>query len=289
MRLFNSDAYAVITTDDERISLDKIKDTKRLSISFKFRKSTDNKPNQNSCTIFNLSETTRNKISETGNLIEIYAGYEVLKLVSVGNIFRVSHYKHGTDWVTSIKFGDGQLDYDTRRFTKSYEKGGSLRSIFNDVAESFNLPIVNESKKIDKKNDITLPSSLTLDGLSKDVLSEISEQHDIEWSIQDGAINLIDLDSVIEETAIVINHETGLLDHPEITEQGINVRVLLNNDILPNKLIDVQPVSIQITSEKLKDARNSSANGLFKCILVDISGDNFGGGIDMKIQAVRYG
>ena len=80
-----------------------------------------------------------------------------------------------------------------------------------------------------------------------------------------------------------------MLDHPEITEKGVKVISLLNTDIRPKKLIKIISISAKIASEKLKKGHNKSADGIYKVKSVQFVGNNFGGGVDMKIDAVKYG
>jgi hypothetical protein len=283
-RLFNGDAYAVITTDSEQIVLDQAHGERRLAIKFNVKQTSDEHPNQGECTIYNLSEHTRNNITANGLTVDIYAGYESLKLIGHGTIQNVNNIKNGPDWETVIKFGDGQKPYQTAKFSKSFSAGFDLKSIISELAKSFELSSSDASQIAGK-----IESGLSLDGLSKDVLNELSKQVGFDWSIQDGVLQITDPGKPTDETAIVINAATGLLQHPEITERGVKVRVQLNPDIRPKKLIDVEAISARITSEKLKNMRNKSANGVYICDTVQFIGDNFGGGFETVVDAVRYG
>jgi len=283
-QLFKGDAYAIITTDTERIVLNSVNMSRRLAIKFNITHTSDSHPNQGSCSIFNLSEHNRNNITENAKKIDIYAGYEELKLIGTGTIQNVNNIKISNEWETQIKFGDGQNNYQTAKFSKSFSSGFELKRIITDIAKSFGLAVSDVSNIVEK-----IQSGLSLDGLSKDVLEELSKQVGFDWSIQDGTLKITDVGKPIDNNAIVVNAETGLLQHPEITERGVKVRVQLNPDIRPRKLIDVESISARITSEKLKDMRNKSANGVYICDTVQFMGDNFGGGFETFIDAIRYG
>lgn len=284
-RLFNGDAYIVITTKTERLDFSGLNNGRRLALRFNVSQTKESKPNQSSLTIFNLSETSRNKIITEGVNVEIYAGYEDLLTIGSGSIQNVNNVKNRTDWETTISFGDGQKNYQQSKFSKSYTGGNDIKNIITDVAESFGLSIKNEVKKLTGKID----KGLTLDGLSKDVLDELAKQNDIKWSIQDAVLQLVDIGNPILKTAIVISSATGLLGHPIITERGVDIKTQLNPEIRPNKLISVEDSTSKIVSEKLKDQRNKSANGIYICDSVQFVGDNFGGGFETNISATRYG
>ena len=105
MRLFNPDAYIIVTTNEERLDLSAIseKTKRRLNLSFNCFLTKDSEPNDGECTIYNLSETSRNKISE-GDKVELFAGYDGnYKLISIGDIFNVQNRNPGTEWQTRIE------------------------------------------------------------------------------------------------------------------------------------------------------------------------------------------
>ena len=106
MRLFNPDAYIIVTTNEERLDLSAIseKTKRRLNLSFNCFLTKDSEPNDGECTIYNLSETSRNKISE-GDKVELFAGYDGnYKLISIGDIFNVQNRNPGTEWQTRRSF-----------------------------------------------------------------------------------------------------------------------------------------------------------------------------------------
>ena len=282
-RLFKGDAYAVILTKTERIELSQINNERRLDITFNIAKTNDSKPNHGECTIFNLSENTRNKLISEGVQVEIYAGYDDLKLIGSGSIENVNNVKNGPDWQTKISFGDGQKSYQQSRFSKSYGAGNDIKNIVDDVAKSLVLSVKNEAKNLAGK----IETGLTLDGLSKDILDELSLQNDISWSIVNDVLQIINGPLISE--SIVVSSNTGLLSHPVLTERGVDVKIQLNADVGPNRLITIEDAVSAVVSEKLKDQRNKSANGNYICDTVQFIGDNFGGGFDVNISASRYG
>ena len=283
-RLFNGDAYAIITTDTEQIKLNAVHNERRLAIKFNIKQTADEHPNQGEITLYNLSEETRNNITSNGLKVDIYAGYEQFKLIGCGTIQNIDNIKNGNEWQTIIKFGDGQKPYQTAKFSQSFGSGFDIKKIVSNVAKSLGLAISDVSNVAGK-----IKNGLSLDGLSKDIMNELASQLNFNWSIQDGVVQITDIGKPTDDTAILINSATGLLQYPIITENGVNVRTQLNSDIRPKKLIDVESISARIASEKLKVTANETAPGVYICNTVQFIGDNFGGGFETVIEAFRYG
>lgn len=284
MRLFKPDAYAIITTDSERIDLSSVSPMtgRRLDIAFNCFLSETSEPNTGECTIYNLAESTRNKIVKDSK-IEIYAGYNgVYRLISVGDVVTVSNRNPATDWATSITWGDGQRAYLDTNFNKSYKEGVEVQTILDDLANSFGLAI-NSVKITD-----TLNGGLSVDGKTKDILNSLTNDYGIEWNIQDEEVRIVNGGKPIDNDAIVVSVETGLLEFPQISEKGVDFVSQLNTDFRPNKLVDIKSKGSSALASENNTALPSTANGINIVQTVRFVGDNFGGQFSAMCNCKSY-
>lgn len=286
MRLFKPDCFAIITTEDVRLDLSPVseKTDRRLDMSFNCFLSETSEPNTGECTIYNLSETSRNFIQK-GSKIEVFAGYDgAYKLISIGDVEYVNNRKPATDWATTISWGDGIRAYLDTNFSKSYKEGVNIKEILNDLSSSFGLSIdVSEIKT-------AINGGLSISGKTKDILNKLTNDYGLTWSIQDEVVRVIDEGKPVDEEVIFISQDTGLLEFPQISEKGIDFVAQLNPDLRPNKLVNIKSLeSVTIaTTDPLAKKLSSDANGINIVQTVRFVGDNFGGQFSAMCNCVSY-
>jgi len=286
VRLYLPDCFAIITVDGERIDLSKVnvESQRRLDMSFNCFLSETSEPNTGECIIYNLSESTRNKIAATGK-IEVFAGYDgIYKLISVGDIVTVNNRKPGTDWQTQISWGDGIRQYLDVNFRRSYKEGVGLKDIFNDVFKSIGLAVDSIT---DELEDIT-NGGLSLTGKAKDILNKLTKDFGLTWSIQDEEVRVVQAGQPIDEFVIIISPETGLLEFPQVSEKGIDFISQLNPDLRPNKLVDIRSAQTTIVQTPKKPTSATTANGINIVQTVRFIGDNFGGQFSVKCNCKAF-
>jgi hypothetical protein len=110
-----------------------------------------------------------------------------------------------------------------------------------------------------------------------------------EWSIQDNELNITKLGKPIDDIAVVLRADSGLLEHPTITDKGVNVKAQLNPDIRPGKLTKLEPLAVQVEpGAQFVPERGRDYTGVYLCQTVSFIGNNYGGPFDVTIEAIRY-
>jgi hypothetical protein len=289
LRLFKPDAYIIVTTEDgKRIDLSQQdeKTGRRLDLSFFVEATKDSQPNSGECTIYNLTQDTKNAIT-AGAKIELFAGYDDnFKLVSIGDIKNVKNPSGATDQPTSIYWGDGIGSYLEAKFVKSFREGVSVADVFSELTSSFGLAVKSVTDELKGQ----LNGTLSIDGKSKDLLNGLTRDYGLEWSIQDDEVRVVVKGEPIDNEAIVISAATGLVGTPEVTNRGVNFEVQLNPDLRPSKLVRIEAASyvINAANNEVKNIRDDGGDGLYICETVRFLGDNHGGPFSAKVTAKRY-
>lgn len=202
-------------------------------------------PNTAKISIWGLSEDQRGLFGPDLQSIEFYAGYS---RDDVGMIFRGSwdptksiahHIKQGPDWETQIETGDGLKESQGAYFNQSFVGGTTLLQVITLVATTFGLPIQNEFPRAASE---TFLHAATFTGRSSQILDDLAWSFKFDWSIQHGALIITERDepSQIAGIAHVLNHNTGLVGNPTITEKGFELRTLMLSNIKPKSLIQIQ-------------------------------------------------
>lgn len=261
-------AYIVVIFPTEELRYDKRDDDGRmLAVDFDVKHTNGKEPSVGNFAIYNLAEETRKRIASDAIGVRFYGGYEGReKLLYSGSIERVINKRQGVDYITEMRCGDGFREFTNSVTTRTYASGVDKQTIINDIAGDMGLSV--KAGKDAVKGVLT--GSKTLDGLSKDVLTEMVP----EWSIVDGEINIPAPGQPISNVATVIKSDTGLLESPAITEKGVNMKAQIDPDIRPRSLLKVESASIE---------------GLYIVQAIQFVGNNYGGAFDMNIEAVAYG
>jgi hypothetical protein len=266
---------------------------KDLHMDFSIVATTDSKPNNAKISIHNLSLNTRNLMSDKHQGIEFYAGYgDDTAIVFKGTTTNILHSKSKTGWVTDVYAGDGQKEFSTNFFSQSYPAGTQVKKIINDMAAkmgySANSGVVLETD--------TLLKGASFSGRAKDTLDKITKDFDYTWSIQWGALEILDSSGWLGNvpTAVVLRADTGMLGSPTLIDRtdrnrkiiGVRVTSLLNPNIKPGRLIDIQAQSTKTTIGKLNKsaAPKTDANGVYICKIVEYMGNNYGGEFVVNIE-----
>lgn len=285
--LFKGDAYITIETKAGTLDFSQIDFTlsRRLALDFKVDLTDKSDPNESEVTIYNLTASHRSEIAEEALKINVYAGYDVLKLIGTGDVIHVENEKSETDWKTKIVFGDGHKAITQSKYSRTYRKGTLKRRIISDLIASMALVTTDLSVLTGSTQ-----GAVTLDGLSKDLLSDKCKDWGISWSIQQDEVILVKTkDAVIAPPRLVIQASTGLLETPSVTKTGVKIKSQLNPDLQPNvafKLVPLVGARVgRVKQEKEPKEPHTASEGTYVCERVTFSGNNYGGAFDMQIEA----
>lgn len=269
-RLFNRDV--AITIGTLRIaSRDEVgADKQILRVTFKVEADKARDPNKAEVKIWNLSADSRAKLQEQDELLTtIKAGYiKTASLIFSGDMRVASSVRDGSDWVTALQAGDGGKSYKSSRFSKSYKAGAKVTDVLKDAVESMvDVGVGNLQNAIDSgglRAGLTeYVNGMVASGKSADIIDQIVTSMGLEWSIQDGQVQILEPDQTTQDDAVLLSPRTGLLDSPTAGEKGIvTVRSLLQPGIFPG-------VKVKIESREYKGA-------FFKAQKVTHTGDTWG-------------
>jgi hypothetical protein len=287
LRFWKGYAYLVIEYDgfERRFDVED-QDGRLLALDFETKMTRSKEPNQGVFNLYNLSASTRMEIETDAKAVRCYAGYDGdAKLIYTGDLVFVNSIKQGPDWVTTLHCGDGFAAFTESVTSKTYAGGTEKQVVLDQIASDMGLVVKATKDAIGG----ALTGSLSMDGKSKDQLDVLTKDNGAEWSIQDGELNITQLGQPIDDIAVVLRADTGLLEHPTITDKGVNVKAQLNPDIRPGKLIKLEPIAVQVTPGQGQiPERGRDYAGLYLCQTVQFIGNNYGGPFDVNIEAVRY-
>ena len=223
--------------------------TSSLDIAFDVERTLRRRPNRAEVKVWNLTQDHRRQLErlERGHVfVRLEAGYEDEQgrgLIFQGELSEARSERSGADIVTTIKSRDGHAAHGAR-VSSSHTPGTSLGSVFSTLAGAMgvgegNIDEVLPSASMSGVSEFD--GGATLSGSAGDELDRLCDSAGLEWSIQDGALQLLTRGGALTREAVRLASSTGLLGTPSIDEHGkLKIRTLLIPQIVPGCLVRVE-------------------------------------------------
>ncbi|BDR73326.1 hypothetical protein K144316041_20340 [Clostridium tetani] len=229
--------YRISVSDSKGNALD----VSELHCTFNITKSILMEPNTSEITIYNLNAQTENAIMINGKRITIEAGYEGTQfgLIFDGDILQTIRDKENATTYKLIIIAldsDRAINFDIANF--SIARGQTARSMVSHIVNRAKNPISMGSIS-DKLNGQTLTRGKVFFGKSSDYLRQIAKSNNMQYYMDNGTLNLINLEDLPSDEIFDLNPKSGLVGTPEQTDYGIAGQCLLNPQIKLNSLIHV--------------------------------------------------
>lgn len=239
-----------------------------LRIKFRCEKSTERNPNKATIEIYNLSDKTRAILEKKNTRVALKIGYQdTLELIFIGNIDKAVHKRENVDIITELEVKDGGNKYRNSRHTKGYPPGIKAKKVFDEIGDSMGLPV---SSKEGVPEDAKYENGLTLQGLARDHLDNLTQKFNLEWSIQDETLQITKKTGTTKESIILLDPDSGLVGFPAKTKTGVEFTSLIQPGLKPGR-------RVQLDSRIVK--------GVFKLRKVSHEGDAHQGDFLSKCEA----
>lgn len=239
-----------------------------MRVQFTVEKNLKASANKAELTLYNLWEDSRAGLQVKPLKVRVDAGYDGnLERLFIGDL-RHSQSKHlGPDWETRLELGDGDRALKHARISKAYKGGTQAKTILADICRSMGVSApINLDGRRELLNEYATGVALT--GLAHQNLTFLLSALGLEWSIQDGALQILSSNELRAGEPVVISQDTGMVGSPEFgtpDKKGgkprLTVRMLLYPGLTPGRKIDV---------------RASGVTGVFRIERVVHSGDTHG-------------
>jgi len=219
-----------------------------LDFSFTVVKNLRREPNTCSVEIYNLSDTSRLSIEgASGQQLRLEAGYANDSwAIFEGEVRRAwTEYEGAVDRKTTIEGGDGERAFRVARVNRSFGEGTSLRSVIAEVATSMGLGVGNLEAETQGRGfeglGSTYAEGCVVSGSGRESLSGLCRSIGLEWSVQDGNLQLLPFREAVRHTAVLLTPDTGLIGSPSIDSEGVmHAKALIIPGIFPGRKIDVR-------------------------------------------------
>lgn len=261
------DRVAIVDIETKEPPAIRVRD---LRIAFDIEKTRDTTANRALIQVYNLAPATRGRIKDNDIVVQLLAGYaqgDGPKLIFKGEIRTIVHKRQGPDVVTTIETQDGVVPLRDTRLTASYAPSTDAITAVREIAAKFGIPV-----KLFDEPVGTFDNGYAFAGPAKDALEEVCRRFDLEWSVQDGAVQVVAAGGTTSEPVILLSADSGLIGNPERLTYKVTdltnprkrtkaqadwrVRSLLHPDLNPARKLRLESIDVKgdFSIETLKHA-----------------------------------
>lgn len=267
------DRRAILTIDTLQIT--------DLDFTFTVKKDLKGKPNTADIKVWNLSEPHRNALEQmAAATVQLEAGYAGgTSVIFLGDLMTSSPSQYeGADIVSVVSSADGGKKHRSARIHVAHRKGATTRTILQSLVTALGVMPGNSAKSIAAIQASGVGDLFTLgtvlSGSAAQEMTRICRAVGWTWSIQNGALQMLQIGASLAGTAISVNQSTGMIGSPSIDKDGfLTCKSLIVPDVFPGRLM-------VLTSQRI--------SGQFKIVETTHTGDRKGQSWYVEIKAKRY-
>lgn len=254
------DRRAILTVD--RIQVED------LRIAFRIKKSLKPEPNTAEIHVWNLNPDNRAKLEALPQTeVKLEVGYKSgTSIIFLGDLRTAYTTEDPPDLITTIASGDGEEAQKKARINQSFGPGTSIDTVLRALARALGVGQGNVARvaaELRFSGVGTLYSSgVVLSGPVSREMTDFARSAGLEWSIQDGALMLLNRGRALERMAVLLSPETGLIGTPSVTSKGkLSCVSLLIPDLYPGRMLMMAAARVK---------------GLFRIEQIEYIGDTHG-------------
>jgi hypothetical protein len=270
-----------------RVTIDTI-ELDALDIAFRVEKHLKPEPNTCDLTIYNLNKDhqaqlenlrPKGKKATTGIPCRIEAGYvdPGPQLIWLGDLRTVETTKDGPDWVTHLTSGDGEKGWQNARIHVAFGPKTDITTALRAMARALGVDEGNIGKvahRLKMAGSAIFPAGKVYAGAAQRAVMDFARSADLDISIQDNALQVLDRGKALAGEAILISTDTGLIGSPTVDNEGIiTLQAAMIPDVQCGRVVQVEAVRIK---------------GAYKIAEAVWTGDSRGDDWGIEIRGPRY-
>lgn len=256
-------------------------DVSALDCTFRVRKNLKQEPNKCELDIYNLSDSSR-RLLETPNklVLRLEAGYpDAISQLYLGEVRAAQSIKDGPDIITHIESGDSEKEMQSAHINLSIGPKVPADVALTAIARSLGVGLGNVQKaaaKLRSKGSAPFGQGSLVFGSATRALDDFCRSADLEWSVQDGVLQILDRGKALEGSAVLLSPSTGLVGSPSVDHKGVvSFTALIQPDLHPGKKVTF-------------DSQSVKAGQGYRIQECEYSGDSSGSEWYVSGKAVKY-
>jgi hypothetical protein len=268
-------------------------DLSNMRIRFRTQNMQADAPNTAWIRVYNLSDNTANSIWSEYTDVSLQAGYESgnYAVIFSGQIMQCKKGKESNvDSYLDIMAADALLAHTFGFVSKSLEqatKEDQVKAIRDELSK-MGVTLAPDALRALSGSAVTggvLPRGKVMWGLAGAKMNDVCDSSATTWSIQNGVLQIVDRAGYKAGEVVKINSQTGMVGIPEATEQGLEVKMLLNPLIGIGGRIQINNAEINQTAVRgamypkygaPPQYARTTEDGFYRVLVAEHSGDTRG-------------
>lgn len=257
-----------------------------MKIEFDITKGIESSQNTAQITIWNLTEAHRNAVGRELDDVVLEAGYmppgggSNVGIIFAGQMRDVEHKREGPDIKTTISCGDGDRAFRRATISKTFPAGTPVQDVVEEIYKQLEAEGLKRGEWKFPEDMPPFKRPYSMCGSCVREMDRLGRSRGFYWSSQNGVMEIVPGDGTIGGV-VLISPETGMVDTPTITDNGVKVSTLLNPEIRPGRRVRIESKTMSMNAE----------GGLYRVSQVRFHGSNRDGDflVDVHGEAVRGG
>lgn len=249
--------------------------------------------------IYNLDINTERLIIERGQQVVLEAGYQTKPkgLIFKGRIFYPLRgvEDNVTHFLELVCIAGNDLYYADVCSTE--EAGKTTRQLAMSVTKNSSIPVDMILGTFEDNQ--TSQRGTVLYGKTRDLIQELAIENDLLYWVDNDQLYMMNFEEEPPPNPPEVNADTGMIGYPVQTQQGIEVRVLINPEIQFGTWIKLNNQDIQLQSVSVADIGGNALllinpqvialDGIYRIYRMQITGDTRGDEWYMNLWTYAHG
>jgi hypothetical protein len=227
--------------------------TGALACEFSVRKTLKAEPNVCSLRVYNLSEETRTKLTSPKKIVvRIEAGYGTrVSQIYLGDVRALTpgEITPTGDVITDLESGDGEKACASAHLSVPIGGKGPAGDSLRAIAKALGVGLGNTAQmaaQLSAKGVAVFPRTTVLSGNVARHLTDFCRSAGLEWSIQDGALQILDLAGALNVKPYIIAPDSGLIGSPKMGNDGnVTLQTLMIPELRPGLRVQLDSFSVK--------------------------------------------
>lgn len=210
------------------------------------------KPNTCHIQVWNLSQNSRKLLSTPTALpVHLQAGYVTGQTqLYLGQVRHMHDEIQGADIVTVLSTGDSEKEIQHNRLHVPIGNGLSPADVLPKLVQALGIPEGNTKQMIAELRSRGAANvygkRAVLSGHAAQELTDFCRSAGIEWSVQDGHLQFLDLNKPLENVAVEFSAASGMVGSPTVDNKGfVEARHLLAPLLNPGRAVSFNALNLK--------------------------------------------
>lgn len=227
-------------------------DLSNVDCAFRIKKSLKPEPNSCDLRVYNLAESTRNVLQTPKRImLRVEAGYEnALSQLFLGEVRSAHSFREGSEVVTEISTGDSDKELQTARVSFSVGPDTPVSVVLTNIARALEVGPgnVEEIGAVLAAAGFHFSDGTAIFGNAALALTWFCLSFGLEWSIQDGQLQILMQGDARSTKGVVLSADTGLIGSPTIDHKGVvTASALIQPDVAPGRYVQIKSLAFSGT------------------------------------------